>query len=57
MLDIDVIKPKVQTGEPLAYELTHFLNCVIEGKKPLVSGEQGRDALELAHDILHYMQY
>ena len=28
LLDIDVIKPKVQTGEPLAYELTHFLNCV-----------------------------
>ncbi|MBQ2219536.1 MAG: Gfo/Idh/MocA family oxidoreductase, partial [Elusimicrobia bacterium] len=52
LLDIDVIKPKVQTGEPLAYELTHFLKCVIEGKKPLVSGEQGRDALELAHDIL-----
>ena len=57
LLDIEVIKPKVQSGEPLAYELTHFLNCVIEGKKPLVSGEQGRDALELAHDILHYMQF
>ena len=57
LLDIAVIKPKVQTGEPLSYELTHFLNCIIEGKKPLVSGEQGRDALELAHDILHYMQF
>lgn len=55
--DIDIIKPKVKDGEPLGYELSHFLNCVIEGKKPLVSGEQGRDALELAHDILHYMQY
>ena len=57
LFDIDVIKPKVKTGEPLGYELTHFLNCIIEGKKPLVSGEQGRDALELAHDILHYMQF
>ncbi len=57
LLDIAIIKPKLPTGEPLFYELSHFLNCVIEGKQPIVSGEQGRDALELAHDILHYMQY
>ncbi|MDD3052930.1 MAG: hypothetical protein PHG84_00845, partial [Endomicrobiaceae bacterium] len=57
LFDIAVIKPKLPSKEPLFYELDHFLTCVGEGKKPIVSGEHGRDALELAHDILKNMQY
>ncbi len=50
--DIDVIKPKISNDEPLYQELDHFLKCVTEGKKPYVSGEHGRDAMELAFEVL-----
>jgi predicted dehydrogenase len=50
--DIEVIKPKLKDAEPLYQELDHFLTCVIQGKKPLVTGEHGRDAIELAHEIM-----
>jgi len=50
--DIEIIQPKLEKYEPLEEELRHFVNCVREGKKPLVSGEHGRDALELGLEIL-----
>lgn len=52
LADIEVVRPKLPAAEPLQLELTNFLNCVIDGKKPLVTGEHGRDALELALEIL-----
>ncbi|MCB4790747.1 MAG: Gfo/Idh/MocA family oxidoreductase [Elusimicrobia bacterium] len=54
--DIEIIKPKLKDEEMLYKELDHFLTCVIEGKKTMVSGEHGRDALELAHEILKNMK-
>jgi predicted dehydrogenase len=57
LLDIDVQKPKIPSNEPLFYELDNFLNSVKEGKKPLVAGEQGRDAVELALNILKNMVF
>ncbi len=57
LFDIDIKKPKIPTNEPLFYELDNFLNSVIEGKKPAVSGEQGRDAVELALNILKHMVF
>lgn len=51
--DIEVIKPKLKTEEPLKRELEHFINCVKTGKEPLVTGEHGRDALEVALEILN----
>jgi predicted dehydrogenase len=51
LLDVDIKKPKLPSKEPLFYELDNFLLNVIEGKKPLVSGEQGRDAVELGINI------
>lgn len=53
--DIDVIRPRLEKVDPLEKELTHFIQCVKEGKQPLVSGEHGRDALELALEILKNM--
>ncbi|MBN1621950.1 MAG: Gfo/Idh/MocA family oxidoreductase [Endomicrobiales bacterium] len=50
--DIKVLKPKLKNEEQLYKELDHFLQCVSEGKKAVVSGEHGRDALELALEIL-----
>jgi predicted dehydrogenase len=55
--DIDILKPKLKDSEQLQLELSHFLSCVAEGKQPLVTGEHGRDALELAHEILKNMQF
>jgi predicted dehydrogenase len=56
-LDIDIKKPKLPSNEPLFYELDNYLTNVIEGKKPIVSGEQGRDAVELALNILKNMTF
>jgi len=56
MRDIEVIKPKLKTEEPLKRELEHFINCVREGKKPLVTGERGRDALEVAIEIVNALK-
>ncbi|MDR3195980.1 MAG: Gfo/Idh/MocA family oxidoreductase [Endomicrobium sp.] len=57
LFDIDVKKPKLPPNEPLFYELDNFISSVIEGKKPAVSGEQGRDSVELALNILRNMQF
>jgi predicted dehydrogenase len=56
LFDIDVKKPKLPQNEPLFYELDNFLGNIREGKKPTVSGEQGRDAVELALNILKNIQ-
>ena len=39
---------KIGKEEPLKLELLHFIDCVQHDKKPLVSGEDGRHALEVA---------
>ncbi len=55
LMDIDVIRPRLKKEDPLEQELIHFLQCVKTGRAPLVSGEHGRDALELAFEILAKM--
>ncbi len=42
---------QVLPGEPLRLELKHFINCVINNLTPEVSGEHGRNALEIALEI------
>ncbi|MFA4701999.1 UDP-N-acetylglucosamine 3-dehydrogenase [Pyrococcus kukulkanii] len=39
---------KIQKREPLRVEIEHFIDCIIRGEKPLVSGEDGLHALEVA---------
>jgi predicted dehydrogenase len=41
--------------EPLKAELQHFLECVQGRDRPLVSGEDGLRALEVAHQLLRTM--
>jgi predicted dehydrogenase len=50
--DIKVVYPRLVKVEPLAEELKHFVNCIREGRKPQVTGEHGRDALEIALEIM-----
>ena len=39
-------------NDQLTSELKHFLDCVRTGRRPRVTGEDGRDALELAERVL-----
>lgn len=41
-------KPQIVQGEPLRLEIQSFLECVQSRGRPVVSGEDGRGALELA---------
>jgi predicted dehydrogenase len=45
----------VKGEEPLRAELTHFVDCVRDGARPLVPGEHGLRALEVAQRILERM--
>ncbi|MBI4396577.1 MAG: gfo/Idh/MocA family oxidoreductase, partial [Elusimicrobia bacterium] len=56
LLDISIQQPRVEKKDPLDHELRHFVQCVREGKPPLVGGQHGRDALELALEIRKTMQ-
>lgn len=46
----------VKKDEPLRLELSHFADCVAMHKTPLVSGEDGKRALELAMQVLARMK-
>ena len=50
--EIVVEKPKIAKGEPLKEELESFVECVREGKKPLVSEEEVKKALGIVTRIL-----
>jgi len=45
-------KIKIKKGEPLKRELESFIECVRMGKRPVVSGVEGRRALQVAFEIL-----
>lgn len=55
LTDVRFIRPRLEKVDPLERELAHFIHCIAEGKSPLVTGEHGRDALELALEILKNM--
>jgi UDP-N-acetylglucosamine 3-dehydrogenase len=42
------VQPRYPFQEPLKAELQHFVDCILEKKKPLVSGEDGVRALKVA---------
>lgn len=45
-------KPEINREEPLHMELASFIECAMKRRTPLVTGEDGLKALELAHQIL-----
>src|SRR3989338_4103587 len=49
--DIHHRKIDITKSDSLKEELADFIHCARTGKKPLVSGKEGRDALELALKI------
>lgn len=54
--DIRILNPKLAKRDALGLELDHFLDCVAEGKTPMVSGRHGRDALHLAREVLRNLK-
>ena len=46
----------IEKEEPLKLELQHFVQCVAEKQTPKVSGEAGRQALEVALEITRQIQ-
>jgi len=47
---------EVHKAEPLRLELEHFIQCIFTNKKPLVTIEDGKNALEVALEILSTIQ-
>jgi len=45
-------KIKIKKEEPLKKELESFVECVSSGKRPIVSGVEGRRALQVALEII-----
>ncbi len=49
-------KIRIRKQEPLKKELESFVHCVLTNKKPIVSGEEARKALNVAIDITHQIK-
>lgn len=45
----------IEKEQPLKKELTSFIDCIIQNKEPLVSGQVAKEALSLALDIHKYI--
>jgi UDP-N-acetylglucosamine 3-dehydrogenase len=45
---IETVQPRSPFKEPLKAELEHFAECLIEKKTPIITGEDGYNALEIA---------
>jgi UDP-N-acetylglucosamine 3-dehydrogenase len=44
----ETVQPRLPFQEPLKAELQHFVDCIVDNKKPIVTGEDGVKALEIA---------
>jgi UDP-N-acetylglucosamine 3-dehydrogenase len=44
----ETLQPRIPFQEPLKLELQHFADCILEKKKPLVTGVDGLKALKIA---------
>jgi UDP-N-acetylglucosamine 3-dehydrogenase len=48
----ETLQPKYPWQEPLKLELQHFADCILEKKKPLITGVDGLRALQVAEAAL-----
>jgi len=51
-IEYEIAKPLIKNAEPLKIELRHFLDCIINDKEPIVTGEDGKKTLEVANMIM-----
>jgi len=50
--DAELVSPRLEYQEPLKLELSHFISCVRNRTEPVVSGEDGIKALQIAESAL-----
>jgi predicted dehydrogenase len=43
----DIVIPKIDGKEPLSLECQHFVDCVVDNKKPMSSGQEGLAVTEI----------
>ena len=48
----ETVQPRYAWQEPLKLELQHFADCILEKKKPLITGADGLKALQIAEAAL-----
>jgi predicted dehydrogenase len=53
---LQTVELNCNRGDQLTSELKHFIQCVRQRRRPRVTGEDGRNALALAHRILESVQ-
>ena len=54
-----ILKPEkisMKTYEPLYAEIESFIQCVKEDTRPVVSGEDGAEAVRIAHMVIQDIQ-
>jgi len=47
----DITIPRLKPEEPLKAELSHFLECIREGKEPLTDGENGYQVVRIIEQV------
>lgn len=48
----ETTQPRYPWQEPLKLEIQHFVNCILKKEKPLITGEDGLKALQIAEAAL-----
>jgi predicted dehydrogenase len=43
----DVVAPRIEPSEPLRTEIEHFVQCALNGRRPLTDGAHGRAVVEI----------
>jgi len=54
--DIEVFTPKIEKKLPITEELSHFIDCIKNSKKPITDATKSTTALKLAIDIVENMK-
>jgi predicted dehydrogenase len=49
--DGDIISPMIETSEPLKEQCTHFLECVVQSKRPLTDGQAGLEVVQVMEAV------
>ncbi len=51
MRDGPIVSPSVPTAEPLKNQCSHFLDCVVQGRRPISSGVEGEDVIHVLEAV------
>ena len=54
--EVATSKEIYEASDPLADEISSFVNAVKSGSDPIVTGEDGRNALSIALSIIHQIE-